>query len=111
MSRLLLTLVVLTLCLVPGIPVSADERASDLDGIWHPMTAVLMGQELPQEVREGIVLKLAGDQYTVTVNGTPDKGACVVKGEAVCFVVLFVVMLLVGSWALKRGLLVWFASV
>lgn len=83
MSRLLLTLVVLTLCLVPGIPVSADERASDLDGIWHPMTAVLMGQELPQEVREGIVLKLAGDQYTVTVNGTPDKGACVVDRESV----------------------------
>ncbi|MCA9013202.1 MAG: thermonuclease family protein [Planctomycetaceae bacterium] len=48
------------------------------DGIWHPITAVLGGEEVPKTVRDGIVLKLSGDQYAVTVNGTPDKGRCVV---------------------------------
>lgn len=46
------------------------------DGIWHPITAVLGGQELPKAIREGIVLTLDGQKYSVTVNGTPDKGTC-----------------------------------
>lgn len=48
------------------------------DGIWHPVTAVLGGQEFPKPVLDSIVLKLTGDQYSVTMNGTPDKGSCVV---------------------------------
>ena len=48
------------------------------DGIWHPVTAVLGGNEFPKEFRDSIVLKLAGDTYSVTVNGTPDKGTYVV---------------------------------
>ncbi len=46
------------------------------DGIWHPITAVLAGQEMPKAVREGIVLTLEGKKYSVTVNGAPDKGTC-----------------------------------
>lgn len=48
------------------------------DGTWHPVTAVLGGQEFPKSVLDNIVLKLNGEQYAVTVNGTPDKGTCVV---------------------------------
>lgn len=57
--------------------VIADEPAAT-DGTWHPVTAVMGGREFPKEVRESIVLKLDGDQYSVTVNGTPDKGTCTI---------------------------------
>ncbi|MBL8814078.1 MAG: thermonuclease family protein [Planctomycetaceae bacterium] len=57
--------------------VLADE-ASKTDGTWHPVSAVLGGRDFPKEVRESIVLKLSGDQYSVTVNGTPDKGTCTI---------------------------------
>ncbi|MBL8820294.1 MAG: thermonuclease family protein [Planctomyces sp.] len=53
-----------------------DSEEISTDGIWHPVTAVMSGMEMSQEVRDGIVLKLSGQQYSVTVNGTPDKGVC-----------------------------------
>ncbi len=56
---------------------SAFQHQPATDGTWHPVTAILSGQELPKEIRDGIVLKLAGDQYDVRVNGRPDKGTCV----------------------------------
>lgn len=59
-----------------------DSQQRDIDGIWHPISAVLGGQEMPKSVREGIVLKLEGKQYSVTVNGTPDKGTCVIDMAA-----------------------------
>lgn len=58
----------------------ADEPAPT-DGTWHPVTAVMGGREFPKEVRESIVLKLDGDQYSVTVNGTPDKGTCTIDAS------------------------------
>lgn len=69
------------LLLVHGIPafsVQEDAKPEEVrtDGTWHPVTAVMGGMEMSQEVRDGIVLKLSGQQYTVTVNGTPDKGVC-----------------------------------
>ncbi|MFN9717964.1 MAG: thermonuclease family protein [Planctomycetota bacterium] len=53
-----------------------SKQQRETDGIWHPITAVLGGQEMDENTREGIVLKLEGQQYSVTVNGTPDKGTC-----------------------------------
>lgn len=58
----------------------ADELAPT-DGTWHPVTAVMGGREFPKEIRESIVLKLDGDQYSVTVNGTPDKGTCTIDAS------------------------------
>jgi uncharacterized protein (TIGR03067 family) len=64
---------------------TADERSAgpaagrSQDGTWHPVTAVLNGADVvSQSMRESTVLKLAGEQYSVTVNGTPDRGTCVV---------------------------------
>ncbi len=54
-----------------------DQPTDGTDGIWHPVSAVLGGKELPKEFRDSVVLKLSGDQYSVTVNGQPDKGTCV----------------------------------
>ena len=62
--------------------VHAVYQADATDGIWHPIAAVLGGEDVPKTVRDSIVLKLAGDQYSVTVNGTPDKGRCVVDTTA-----------------------------
>lgn len=59
---------------------NADEPAPT-NGTWHPVTAVMGGREFPKEVRESIVLKLDGDQYSVTVNGTPDKGTCTIDAS------------------------------
>lgn len=62
----------------------ADERAAvqatglSQDGTWHPVTATLDGVDMSQSMRESTVLKLTGEQYSVTVNGTPDRGTCVV---------------------------------
>lgn len=58
----------------------ADETAPT-DGTWHPVTAVMGGREFPKEIRESIVLKLDGDQYSATVNGTPDKGTCTIDAS------------------------------
>lgn len=58
----------------------ADEQpATSLsqDGTWHPVTAMLDGVDMSQSMRESTVLKLTGEQYAVTVNGTPDRGTCV----------------------------------
>lgn len=83
MGRGLWTRIILASVLLMSHRVSADEPSSSLDGIWHPVTAVLMGQELPKDVRDGIVLKLDGNQYSVTVNGTPDKGTCEIDHKTV----------------------------
>jgi micrococcal nuclease len=64
-----------------GQSVHAFQEPGPTDGTWHPVTAVLGGQEFPKAVLDSIVLKLTGDQYSVTVNGTPDKGTCVVDGS------------------------------
>ena len=78
MSRLSIVLVVLVAVFVLGQGAYASQRPGATDGTWHPVSAVLGGTEFPKEVRDSIVLKLTGDQYSVTVNGTPDKGTCVV---------------------------------
>jgi len=67
----------------------ADERsavqptAEAQDGTWHPVTAMLDGADMSQSLRESTVLKLTGEQYAVTVNGTPDRGTCVVDRSVV----------------------------
>ena len=68
--------------LFAGQSVHAAQEPGSTDGTWHPVTAVLGGQELPKTVLDSIVLKLTGEQYAVTVNGTPDKGTCVVDRSA-----------------------------
>lgn len=78
-SILILTLVMFAR-LLNGQTVHAV-RASETDGIWHPVTAVVGGQPIPKEVLETIVLKISGNQYSVTVNGTPDKGTCIVDNS------------------------------
>ena len=64
-----------------GQSVHAFQEPDPTDGTWHPVTAVLGGQEFPKAVLDSIVLKLNGEQYAVTVNGTPDKGTCVVDSS------------------------------
>ena len=64
--------------LLAGQSVHAAQGPGPTDGTWHPVTAVLGGQEFPKTALDSIVLKLTGEQYAVTVNGTPDKGTCVV---------------------------------
>lgn len=61
-----------------GQSVHAVQEPAPTDGTWHPVSAVLGGQEFPKAVLDSIVLKVTGDKYTVTVNGTPDKGSCVI---------------------------------
>lgn len=69
--------------------VRADERAAVSapvqaeDGTWHPVTAMLDGVDMSQSMRESTILKLAGEQYSVTVNGTPDRGTCVLDRSVV----------------------------
>ncbi len=67
--------------LFAGQSVLASQEAAPTDGTWHPMTAVLGGQEFPKAVLDSIVLKLTGEQYAVTVNGTPDKGTRTIDGS------------------------------
>ncbi len=69
--------------LFAGQSVEAFQEPRPTDGTWHPVTAVLGGQEFPKAVLDSIVLKITGDQYAVTVNGTPDKGTCVVDGATI----------------------------
>ncbi len=57
---------------IAAVAAVADGQA----GTWHPVSATLNGQDVSQQFRETTVLKLAGDQYSVTVNGTPDRGTC-----------------------------------
>ena len=83
MGRLFWASVMLVSVLLMSHQVSADETPSPLNGIWHPVNAAMMGQELPKEVRDGIVLKLDGEQYSVTVNGTPDKGTFEIDRKSV----------------------------
>lgn len=71
----LTSLLTMTMC-----SAMADDSAKT-DGTWHPVTAVMGGRDFPKEVRESIVLKLSGDQYSVTVNGTPDKGTCTIDAS------------------------------
>jgi micrococcal nuclease len=72
------TLFAAALLIVAQQGVHGFQEPGPTDGIWHPVTAVLGGQEFPKPVLDSIVLKITGEQYAVTVNGTPDKGSCVV---------------------------------
>jgi uncharacterized protein (TIGR03067 family) len=60
---------------------AADERKVLLDGIWLPVAMEFAGQPFPEEARQGIVLEIAGESYTVTVGKEVDKGT--VKVDAV----------------------------
>jgi micrococcal nuclease len=73
---------VLTALLVAAFSIvqtaQAFQKRGATNGIWHPVAAALGGQEFSQDAREDMVLKLSGEAYLVTANGTPDKGTCVV---------------------------------
>ncbi|HQZ64328.1 MAG TPA: thermonuclease family protein [Planctomycetaceae bacterium] len=77
MRHLSFILVSVVAAISAGKSCPAFQQQSATDGTWHPVTAVLGGQELSKEIRDGIVLKLTEDQYDVRVNGRPDKGTCV----------------------------------
>jgi uncharacterized protein (TIGR03067 family) len=65
--------------------VAANEKAGDAtadsqkpQGVWKPIAAVLGGIQLPPAELNAITLKMAGDNYEVTVAGenVTDKGTC-----------------------------------
>ena len=58
------------------VAIETSEVAERQSGTWHPLTATLNGEDVSQQFRESTVLKLSGDQYSVTVNGIPDRGIC-----------------------------------
>ncbi|MEI8334269.1 MAG: TIGR03067 domain-containing protein, partial [Chloroflexota bacterium] len=62
--------------------VAADDGTSLLDGIWLPVAMEFAGQPFPEEARQGIVLEIAGEAYTVTVGKEVDKGTVKVDAAA-----------------------------
>lgn len=74
--RLIFAFAVLVAGFVTVGKAHAFQPAVATDGTWHPVTAILGGQEFPKEVKDSIVLKLSGDRYDVRVSGKPDKGTC-----------------------------------
>ncbi|MFM7056167.1 MAG: thermonuclease family protein [Planctomycetota bacterium] len=56
--------------------VETAEVADRQTGTWHPVSATLNGEDVSQQFRDSTILRLAADQYSVTVNGTPDRGTC-----------------------------------
>jgi len=69
--------------IVAGVSVlEADEGNALLDGIWLPVAMEFAGQPFPEEARQGIVLEIAGESYTVTVGKEVDKGTVKVDAEA-----------------------------
>ena len=69
--------------IVAGVSVlAADEGNALLDGIWLPVAMEFAGQPFPEEARQGIVLEIAGESYTVTVGKEVDKGTVKVDAEA-----------------------------
>lgn len=60
------------------VAVEAGTTNDRQDGTWHPLTAAMDGVDISQQLRETTVLKLTGNQYLVTVSGTPDRGTCAV---------------------------------
>ena len=55
---------------------AADKQSHE--GVWKPIAAVLGGVRLPDEAVKAITLKVSGDKYEVTIEGTKeaDKGTC-----------------------------------
>jgi len=51
-----------------------DARAESIDGVWLPSSAELAGKPWPEEFRKITRLTINGDQYTLTVGQSPDKG-------------------------------------
>ena len=69
--------------IVAGVSVlAADEGNALLDGIWLPVAMEFAGQPFPEEARQGIVLEIAGESYTVTVGKEVDKGTVKVDAAA-----------------------------
>ena len=69
--------------LVASLPaLAADEGNVLLDGIWLPVAMEFAGQPFPEEARQGIVLEIAGEAYTVTVGKEVDKGTVKVDAAA-----------------------------
>ncbi len=69
--------------IVAGSPVlGADDEKALLDGIWLPVAMEFAGQPFPEEARQGIVLEIAGEAYTVTVGKEVDKGTVKVDAAA-----------------------------
>jgi micrococcal nuclease len=66
-----------------GESVHAFQEPGSTDGTWHPVTAVLGGQEFSKAVLDSIVLKVTGEKYSVTVSGTPDKGTCAIDSTTI----------------------------
>ncbi|MDA1232145.1 MAG: TIGR03067 domain-containing protein, partial [Planctomycetota bacterium] len=77
-QSILIAALVIFFTFFAGQSVHAFQEPGPTDGTWHPVSAVLGGQEFPKAVLDSIVLKVTGDKYSVTVNGTPDKGSCVI---------------------------------
>ena len=86
LKQLLEAAVVVTIIacgIVAGVSVlAADEGNALLDGIWLPVAMEFAGQPFPEEARQGIVLEIAGESYTVTVGKEVDKGTVKVDAAA-----------------------------
>lgn len=57
----------------------ADKAASEsefkkLQGTWKPVSAVLRGQEIPEDIVNSMKLEMEPGKYRVDVNGAIDKG-------------------------------------
>jgi uncharacterized protein (TIGR03067 family) len=59
---------------------SADIKA--LQGSWQPVQAELGGKPMPDEVLKTIVLKIDGNDWLVTVAGSPDQGTWTLDSSA-----------------------------
>ena len=61
-----------------GTALGAQEEKALLDGTWLPVAMEFAGQSFPEEARKGIVLEIAGEDYTVTLGKEVDKGTVTV---------------------------------
>lgn len=78
LRKCLFSCTTIILCsLAAGSDESMNNDANDtLEGLWLPATAELGGKEFPEAVRKTIKLEVKGDQYTVTVGNSTDRGSC-----------------------------------
>ena len=62
-----------------------QESPKDLElmqGSWSIQTAELSGNPFPAEASKSIKLKIEGENYIVTANGSIDKGTCKINPTA-----------------------------
>jgi len=78
------SLVVLSLLLSLSLAARGDDaRGGDtIEGTWLPATAEIAGKPFPDEYRKMMMLVVKGDNYTVTVGKSLDRGTVKLKLSA-----------------------------